>query len=92
VSKKYITANIKLMLEQDLLTGPGRLIALQEIARIAMAGYVREVVVQKTGQIEPALVQDPATAIAAIRAIDSLSVIEESGLTVNITVTPSNVE
>ena len=90
--KKYITPNIKLMLEQDLLTGPGRLIALQEIARIAMAGYVREVVVQKTGQIEPALVQDPATAIAAIRAIDSLSVIEESGLTVNITVTPSNTE
>lgn len=69
---KYDSKRIKAIVGSDLLTHEGRLEALQEIARVCMEGVVSEVVVQKTGTIEPAIRQDPTTAIAAIRTIASL--------------------
>jgi len=69
---KYDTKRVKAIVGNDLLTHEGRLHALRDIARLCIEGYVNEVVIQKTGTIEPAIRQDPATAIAAIRAIATL--------------------
>lgn len=86
MSKKYITDRIKAVLDSDLLTKDGRMMALSEISKIALEGYVREVLVQKTGDVVPAIVQDPATAILAIRELSRLDVPDEDSINISINI------
>lgn len=83
---------IKAIIENDLLTHDGRLSALQDIARMCIEGYINEVVIQKTGTIEPAIKQDPATAISAIRAIDALQTEDSAGVSFVVNILESNPE
>lgn len=86
MARRYRTKRVLEILNADLLTNEGRLSALSNIAKLCVDGYVREVVNQKTGEIEPALIQDPATAISAIREISRLDNGSDDGLTVQINI------